>query len=331
MLFFLFTLTGCQQEEKKVIVCWGDSLTAPHGGKDMKGVIKKLIKGKSYPTLLQSYLGEDYQIINAGIGGENTLTIMARQGAYPMRLSHDIILFPDENAQYEKFIGNSEIDAFYSSYNQKRVTPLLQLGWKENGPAQINPCHINGKEFQLYSEAHFWKENNKYHSEWNYYIKNKFPIYSSDTLKAGSIIETYAMRHLRNTYANIFFMGQNGGFKDTDDLIRQFQAMIDYSQCNRFIIISFHKPNQPIPNVQRMQEMEDSLQHYFGQHYINLRKYLIQSGLKDAGLTPTKIDSDSIRHNQVPPQLMTDGCHFTSKGYELLARLVEKRFRELGY
>ena len=77
--------------------------------------------------------------------------------------------------------------------------------------------------------------------------------------------------------------------------------------------------------------MEDSLHNEFGRHYINLRKYMVAKGIQAAGLKPTEIDNDSISHGQVPPQLLKDGVHFTSKGYELIAKLVQKKFTELGY
>ena len=80
-----------------------------------------------------------------------------------------------------------------------------------------------------------------------------------------------------------------------------------------------------------MKEMEDSLQQTFNKHFINLRGYLVKSGLADGGLTPTQEDKDSIAKGQVPPQLLTDGTHFTSVGYNEIATLVYNKMQELGY
>lgn len=332
MLFLLFALVSCEEKDTRMIVCWGDSLTAPHCSSSWKGKIKSMLLGdNSYPAVLQSRLGGEYNIVNAGVGGENTLTIMARQGAYPMTLAHDVTLYRDENKNYDMFVGNRDVTAFYSSYNGKPVTPLLQLGWNEEAPAKMNPCYIDGQEYAFSSDSHFWKENGKYVFEYNYYIESKKKIIETKILKKGTAVETYAMRHLRNAYANIFFMGQNGGFKDVADLITQYKAMIDYSRCDKYIIVGFHKPNMCIPTIARMKEMEDSLLQAFGNHYINLREYMVTNGLKDAALTPTDVDNDSISKGQVPPQLIPDGCHFTSSGYRLLAELVRKRMVELGY
>ena len=86
-------IISCSDGEKKSIVCWGDSLTAPHTGNGIKGKVKRIVKGATaYPVYLEEMLDDDYEIINCGVGGENTLTIMARQGAYPMKLAHDVVI-----------------------------------------------------------------------------------------------------------------------------------------------------------------------------------------------------------------------------------------------
>jgi lysophospholipase L1-like esterase len=324
-------IVSCKKEDSKSIVCWGDSLTAPHISDNLKGRLKKLIKGDdSYPGVLENNLGNEYQIINCGVGGENTLTIMARQGAFPLKLAHDVIIFKSEKSKFTKFIGNSDIIAFKSTFNNEKLTPLLR-GWKETGSSHFNPITINGNSFVIKSESQYWKEDKKYQFEYNYFIESNEVVSETDTLKKGSIIETNAMHTLRNAYANIFFMGQNEGFKDVAELIKQYKEMIKYSKSDKYIIIGYHKPNMPIPNIKRMIQMEDSLSNAFGNNYINLRSYLVKNGLKDANLIPTQIDTDSIIKNQVPPQLMTDGTHFTSIGYKLIGNLVTERFKKLGY
>lgn len=325
------TMWACAKSDKKEIVCWGDSLTAPTGGPTIKDKIRRIIKGPAYPEYLKDMLGDDYEVINGGVGGENTLTIMARQGAYPMKLTHDITIFKDDEADYKTFIGNNDIDAFVSTYNGKKVTPLKQRGWDEDSPALINPCVINGKTYYLSSESKFWTETEGYKFEYNYYIEPTNKQTSTDTIKAGSVVTTYAMKHLRKKYANVFFIGQNGGFDDVADLIRQLRAMIAYSESQRYIVISFHKPNTVINNIPRMKQMEDSLRHEFGEHFINLRQYMITRGLADGGLKPTKEDLESIAKGQVPPQLLSDKTHFTNIGYKEIARLVFEKMRELGY
>lgn len=326
LLFF-----SCEEDNKRIVVCWGDSLTAPHVSGGIKGKIKKLIKGDtSYPRVLQDNLEKGYKVVNCGVGGETTLGIMGRQGGFPFKIAHDIILFNSNEAKFTKFIGNSEITAIESTFNNEKVTPLLR-GWDKTSSSHFNPVLINGKSFNIKSESQFWKEDGKYQFEYNYIIESNNKVIKTDTLKKGSIIETNAMRKLRNAYANIFFMGQNGGFKNAYELIEQHKAMIKYSNCDKYIIVGYHKPNLTMPNIKRMIEMEDSLSNTFGKQYINLRSYLVKDGLKDGNLNPSQKDKEAIAKNEVPPQLMSDGLHFTTIGYELIGKLVAHRFKELGY
>lgn len=328
LLILLFS--ACSDDAPKQVVCWGDSLTAPHCSGSIKGQVKKLLLGdSSYPGILEEELGGEYGIVNCGVGGENILTIMARQGVFPMQLAHDVSIYEDKEREFSQYMGGKDVPAFVSSYNGKTVTPLLN-GYDENNSAKVNPCMIVGQEYMLSSESKNWMRNKNFIFQYNYFISSEKSD-SSYILPKGSVVETYAMRHLRNQYANVFFMGQNGGFDSVKELIHQFKAMIDYSGSERFIVISFHRPNVPIPTANRMTEMEDSLSAEFGSHYINLRKYMMEHALQDADLEPTQADRDSIATGAVPPQMMVDGVHFTKTGYKLLGKLVARKFKELGY
>ena len=151
---------SCSDEPKMDVVCWGDSLTAP-SHTTLKSYVGAKLKGRTdYPTQLQEELGSAYNIINCGVGGENTLTIMARQGAAPMKLAHDVTVYNDKERKYPMIIGNSDIPTFISSWDKKTtVTPLVQFGYEESSPAKVNPCMIKGREYELVSDSKLWLEN----------------------------------------------------------------------------------------------------------------------------------------------------------------------------
>lgn len=314
-----------------MVVCWGDSLTASHtnvGGNGIKQFLKEIIKGDdSYPGVLQDLLGDGYDVVNCGVGGEGTLTIMARQGAYPMILAHDVVLFNDEERKFDTFIGNNDIPSFISSFDHNsEVHPLLQGGFEEDACARVNPVSIDGKVITLESQTKFWQNpNKKFECEFNYFLSPKQPIAKTDTLRKGSIIHTQAMRQLRGAWCNVFFIGQNGGFRNAAELVKQVKAMIAYSRCKNYVVVSFHKPNEVMPTLARMAGMEDTLQYVFGKRFINLRRYMVSHGLQEAGFTATQEDKDSIRRGMVPPQLMVDGCHFKKEGYRIIAQLVKQK------
>ena len=334
-ILLLLTLASCADDkDKKMIVCWGDSLTASHtnNGSRVKGPIKELILGDdSYPGVLQGLLGDGYEVVNCGVGGENTLSIMARQGAYPMVLAHDVVVFKDDERKFDTFIGNNDMPAFITSYDHHTpITPLLQGGYAEDACARVNPASISGLSVTLSSQSKNWlNPNKKFDFEYNYFLEPNQEVQQTDTLRKGTIVKTQAMRTLRNAWCNVFFVGQNGGYHNAAELVKQIKAMIAYSRCKNYVVVSFHKPNDVMPTAKRMMEMEDTLAHNFGKHFINLRRHMVSHGLQDAGMTPTQEDRDSIAHGKVPPQLMVDGCHFTKQGYQIIARLVEEKIKVL--
>lgn len=190
----------------------------------------------------------------------------------------------------------------------------------------VNSVVIDGKTITLESQTKFWQNpNKKFEFEFNYFLTPKLKIEKTDTLRKGSIIKTQVMRQLRGACCNVFFVGQNGGFKNAADLIRQVKAMIKYSCCKHYVVVSFHKPNDVMPTSKRMGEMEDSLRLAFGNSYINLRRHMVNRGLLEVGSIPTQEDKDSISHGMVPPQLMVDGCHFKKEGYKIIAQLVKQK------
>ena len=152
----------------------------------------------------------------------------------------------------------------------------------------------------------------------------------TDTIRKGTILKTKAMRELRGAYCSIFFIGQNGGYSSTRELIAQLNAMINYSKSKHYIVISHPVPNQVEKNAKEMCMMEDSLGQEFGSSFINLRRYLVSSGLHDAGLVPTDEDIVAVKQGKCPPQLLKDGTHFTKDGYKLIAKLVEDKIKKMN-
>lgn len=332
--FAVLLLISCTDDiEKKLIVCWGDSLTAPHNENGMKQVVKNILTpihdfDISYPNQMANMLPNSFTIVNCGVGGENTLAIMGRQGAAPLLLAHDVTILKENPV----VIGNRDIPAFVSSWDSTSTVNILNQSYWTNGGSHVNPAYINDKAIELDSDdSYFYMHNGHVFYEYTYRLKilNRHSKTTHDTLRTFSPIITQAMRDYRNAWCNVFFIGQNGGFRDAAELVRQIKAMINYSRCNNYIVISFHKPNTVIPTPKRMSEMEDTLAHTFGKHFINLRRHMLQYGLAEAGMTATKEDRDSIAHGNVPPQLMVDGCHFTKQGYKIIAKLVEQKIRAM--
>ncbi|SDH47137.1 SGNH/GDSL hydrolase family protein [Bacteroides ovatus] len=319
----------------KRIAAWGDSLTP------------------KYVPYLQKLLGSRYEVLDCGVPGEATTEIAARQGGVPMKLGRDVQL----PAKVGEKVEIGEDGAATDGYLQTTYQPALFVptnNWLQNrnfirpfrqatktGDFCTNPCYINGVECRLSKDGE--KQDNP---GAKCYIERTTDG-EAITLPAGSIVYTNAMKNLRHLHVNIFFMGQNGGFsnrgngkEDVQILIDQYKRMINYSGCDRYVIITF--PYRGVKNVggvdaasDDLKEMERILAEEFGDRLINIREYFSTLDLAAVNVTPIEGDDIRMKNGLCPKALLNndgkDPIHFNEKGYKLLAQRIYKKFQELGY
>lgn len=200
---------------KETVNCWGDSLTRGVGVGDSYS--------KAFPYVLYGLL-DGREVINCGVGGENTINIASRQGGLPNIVKPFTI--PANASKVEVKLTN-----IYGG-----STGILLQGGSALDPttgkyvmtAQINPCSINGVEGTL------TYENGKY-----YFSRSENG--ESVIVSRPTPLITYAMKSMRDNI-NIIWIGINGGFTTSAELIECIEAMIDYmSPINKkYIVIGIH-------------------------------------------------------------------------------------------
>ena len=138
-------------------------------------------------------------------------------------------------------------------------------------------------------------------------------------------------------------MGSNGGWDDDyDKLIEQYHTILDYSDCESFIIIGDTDDPGTSDGDSTQWELaygmgleetqwEQALHDEFGDHFLNMRVYLIEHGLEVTGLEETYDDIENAKMGCVSEQLRTDWTHLNSYGYYAQAMGVYERGKELGY
>ena len=141
----------------------------------------------------------------------------------------------------------------------------------------------------------------------------------------------------------IIAMGSNGGWDfDYDILIAQYRSMIEYAECNQYIIVGdTDDPGSSLVDSDdwgydhgtgvEETAWEAALREAFGEHFINMRLYLVEHGLEVTGLTPTAEDNELIAYGGVPEQLRSDWTHLNSYGYYAQALAIYQKGQELGY
>ena len=282
------------------IVCWGDSLTAGAGG-----------NGVTYPLALESLIREKIKnagipVVNMGVGGESSITIAGRNGAIPYILSENLCIPAD----------STPVEINFTSIGGQHVAPLRQ------GHAGVNPVIIGGIEgtLSVVQESYVSKEYS--------YRFSRSVSGESITIPSGTQITTAANFQYLD-YLPVIYIGQNRGYADFDDLIRQQRAIIDHQTANRdqFIIVGLHTGT-----YEDRSALEQAMQNEYGDQYINLRAYMSTRAMADAGLTPTPEDIKLMESGATPYSLMVaDRCHFNSTAYQLIAKLIYHTMDKLGY
>lgn len=294
---------GSIAQKEENVACTGDSLTYGYGANP---------GSTDYPTVLAGLCNKT--IYNLGVSGESTDEILARQGGFPAVVNP--VTIPADTSSVEiTFAGAINIGGGNTSLLRKASSNL------------VNPVVIDGVEGNISSS------NNKY-----YFTRLKNGTVHE--IKRPQYVITKEMREHKDDI-QIIFMGTNGGWMITADdaetrikkLTSQIDMMIDYNTSKKYIIIGMHYfYSWVLYNGLTKEQLENAMLLKYGNHYINLRKYMIEYGLADAGLTATEADTEAINNGNVPPSLLfSDGIHGNSYFYNILANLVNKKGIELGY
>lgn len=289
---------------KEDVSCWGNSLT--------RGVGVNESYSKAFPYVLYELL-DGRKVINCGVGGENSIAIASRQGCLPNIVKPFII--PADTSKTE--IEITDIYGEPAGILKQGGSALDPITQQYVNTSQINPCTIQNIAGNLTYESG------------RYYFSRSENGETVNVTKPVPLI-TYAMSALRNNI-NVIWLGTNGGFTTSTELIEIIRTMVEYMKpiTKKYIVIGIHHLVSTV--TETFDTLEKSMITAFGRHYINERKYMIEYGLSDAGITPTEEDSNAISQGKIPPSLLYDDVHYNDKGYNIIANLVNNRGKELGY
>ena len=312
------------------IVCWGDSLTTGSSG------------NVSYPHTLQKYLDvyicdiydlrysldtveglsaqdwDDYKIsipvVNMGAGREDAITILGRSGVIPYVVDTNLVI----PAEIES------IPVAIKSEDGKTVTPLIA------GDGGINPVTIAGVQGTLTRNAST--------QQWSEYVYQftRLEAGTEVAVEKGTQVVTAATNAYQD-YIHIVWLGTYGTFSNPDKLVNDTRALLQRQSINteRYLVISpcTYNGSWQMASPYAMDAIDSAMLQAFGDRYINLRKYLIEDGLRDANISATTLDKQSIANGNVPDSFRsnTNGADLNGVAYELLGKLVYERMDRLGY
>ena len=274
------------------IICPGDSLTA--GANTTADAYK-------YPQYLQTLITDGSEVHNFGVGGEASPSIAMRQGGLPLFVKPFTI---------PATVTATEINL----YNDVNVAVTLAL----QGSAGLNPVTINGVQGAIsYTSSKF-------------YFTRSAPG-SETVVSRPSRVITSGMGYKGGTL--VIWSGTNDSYGVTDaialsdKLIKSAKTMIDYNGTDNYIIIGLISKNY----CAVVAEVNILLAKEFGNHFLDIRKYLLDYGLADAEITPTTQDTTDIASGEIPLSLRSDSVHLNDYGYPIVAQQTYKKGVELDY
>lgn len=307
------------------IICWGDSLTqgwkASYPSTLSELITENIIDKISFEDVVDpgyEYLVDEYldlintpEVINMGVASESSITIAGRAGGIPYVTAEDMTI-PEQSTAIE--------------------LPLISADGKEVIPRNPGHCGlenitISGITGQLSMETDEETQKKRY-----YFTRME----AGDMVEVpqGTEIVTYGSTHYLN-YFPVIYIGTNGYYTSVQDLIKQQRSIIDHQTDHQdcFIIVGLH-----VGTYEEKRKLENAMVKEYGDKYINLRKYMIRSGIADAnkllnaGIEITDHDKERMGGGNPPASLMEkDELHFNAYGYELIGNLIYERMEELGY
>lgn len=298
------------KNENRYIVTWGDSLTAMGG----------------WTSKLEELTG--LTVYNAGTGGESSTTIMARQGADVMQINNLTIPANGSVLIRSRQDSGGGIPTEFGN----TVTPLLQ-----GGLSHVNPVKIGDIEGTL-----AWTGENHADMDgtWTF---TRSEDGDAVVIDRPTAIRTNYDRNRNEPYLMVIFMGQNGGYSDLDDLVRQHRLMIEHANAEHVIVLGLSSGTA----AQRA-DYEERMRKEFGRYFISLREYLSTPIYTDGEITScygmadqnVEIDSDytyggkttkqEIEEGTVPHQILADGVHYTDGTKTVIGNYIYKKCCELN-
>lgn len=311
------------------IVCWGDSLTAGSSG------------NVSYPGTLQKYIdtylcdiydfastvenAQDYSrldwdsytvsipVVNMGAGKEDSATILGRSGVAPYVVGEDFEIPADVEP----------VNIQLKSPEGKNVAPLTA------GSVGVNPVTIDGVVGEITLTSNQGGGQTAYQF-------TRAEAGEPVSVAKGAQITTACTDEYRD-YVHIVWLGTYGDFTTPEKLVNDTKLLLSRQASNpeRYLVIGpcalWGAWTNADPTT--LNGVDSAMMQAFGNHYLNVRKYLMTDGLTDAKITPSREEKLVIQQGGMPTSFRSNasGADLNGTAYKLIGKLVYERMESLGY
>ena len=251
----------------------------------------------AYPDVLRKLSGAE--VVNYGIRSDTTLMVAIRAGS--VSVYTDAFIMPAETEPVEITVHT----------RSGKGVPLLR--YADYG---VNPCYINGVRGQLSL------------AEGAYYF-TRSAVGDTIAVEGGSRITTAGMAGKSAEDVLVIFTGTNDApdRNSIQDVISLQRGILDYTGCTKYVVVGL-TCKKVMPDIEKVNE---ALAEEYGEHFLDIRSFMLQSGLSYEGLKATAEDKKDIENGEIPASLRTDYVHGNQYFYDILAHKLYEHLQYLGY
>lgn len=352
------------------IACWGDSMTEGMGSDEgyiLTDIGRVDISYYTSPYTIERLTG--YKTYNLGVSGEKSDEISRRAGGLGMYTDRDLyitkyeyidVVLVDKNGEpihmydysgygieyneypdtvyidgilcqienrYEDKVSKQQQDIEDAEENSENWLDILQDLGEELIPGDYE--NLNPEDYvvgiRICDNIDENQPDELYVAQGNQVIPKAAEDHRNDIL----IIE----------------MGSNGGWDNYDELIAQYQSIIDYTGCEDYIIVGdtddpgssladegvINMDNSEGGTGKNYTDWEVALRDAFGEHFFNTRVYMLEYGLSNCGLKASALDRLYAAFGCISGKLRSDWTHFNAYGYYAKGLGLYQKGVELGY
>lgn len=296
------------------IVCVGDSLTATTGEK------------YSYPDQLREL--SQATVVNLGRDSDMTKTMARRVGSIPVYV--EAVTIPAKPAKVTVRLvdeNGKEVNLLPRPKEGEEPIESLYVG--------INPCKIADVKgnLKLEEDGTITFERSKEGEEVNVLKGTTLTTAGELARKDGDVLILFAGANDELTLENFdeitgYMQGIIDSWKDSNAPATSPDENPG-ADARKFIVIGTTYSRADTDMDEIAQKMEEK----WGDHFLDIRKYLIENGLNDAEIpgTPTAQDQEDIENGLIPSSLRTNYVHGNEYYYKILAEQVYRKMMYLGY
>ena len=246
-----------------------------------------------YPTTLASILGRS--VNNEGVGGNTSTQIAIRQGGVSTTATISGGIIPASGGVTVSFPSGFE--------------PVTSIG-----PNFGTSGTLSG----IYGTVTF--------SSGTYTFTRLTSGSAVSVTSAQFVVDTGTL----NNGIIIIWAGRNNIYSSAqvEQVKADISAMVSSLGSNKnYIILSVTNASTETSGTtiyNNIASLNSNLASTYSGHYLDIRSYLINHGLTDAGITANAQDITDIGNDTIPTSLHSDSIHFTTAGYTVIAQQVAK-------